>query len=140
MTSQGVLFRTSSSATAGARLYSFISELKSEATPRERRDYLPQWRGFHGVFGLRMRGAGRGCHIELDAAVDAEFRSSSRPHIVLAERLVRAIQTLEATALITMCSSSTFRSAGQPALWVLPMKILTCTITSRPLLVLRYDE
>ena len=79
-----------------ARLYSFISELKSEATPRERRDYLPQWRGFHGVFGMHMRGAGRGCHIELDAAVDSEFRSSSRPHVVLADRFVRAIQTLDA--------------------------------------------
>src|SRR5882762_5428152 len=78
------------------RLYTFISELKAAATPRERLDYLPKWPGFHSVFGLHMRGAGRGCHIDLDAALEEEFQSSSRPHIVLAERLVRAIQSLDA--------------------------------------------
>jgi hypothetical protein len=78
------------------RLYTFISELKSAATPRERLDYLPKWPGFHSVFGLHMRGAGRGCHVELDAAIEEEFRGSSRPHVVLAERTVRAIQTLDA--------------------------------------------
>lgn len=78
------------------RLYEFMSELNSSAKPTERTDYLPEWPGFHRVFGLHMRGAGKGCHIELDTELEAEFRVSSTPHIVLAERLVRAIQGLEA--------------------------------------------
>jgi hypothetical protein len=43
-----------------------------------------------------MRSAGRGCHIELDAQLERELCSSSKPHIVLADRLVRAIQEFEA--------------------------------------------
>lgn len=77
-------------------LYDFISELKSPAAPRERREYLPKWPGFHSVFGLHMRGAGRGCHLDLDAAIEREFDASPRPHVVLADRLVRSIQTLDA--------------------------------------------
>lgn len=78
-----------------ARLYAFMSELNSERQPAERRDYLPAWPGFQRVFGLHMRGAGKGCHVELDAALDRDFELSEAPHIVLAERLVRAIQSLE---------------------------------------------
>jgi hypothetical protein len=78
------------------RLYSFMQELNSVYKPTERRDYLPEWPGFHSVFGLHMRGAGRGCHVELDAQLETEVGASSRPHIVLADRLVRAIQSLEA--------------------------------------------
>jgi hypothetical protein len=43
-----------------------------------------------------MRGADRSCHIELDAKLDAEFELSPTPHLVLVDRLLRAIQTLEA--------------------------------------------
>lgn len=78
-----------------SRLYAFVTELRSPARPRERLEYLPTWPGFHSVFGLHMRGAGRGCHIELDSALEQEMQASSRPHIALAERLVRAIQSLD---------------------------------------------
>ena len=77
-------------------LYKFIAELKSPAVPRERLEYLLKWPGFHGVFGLHMRGAGRGCHLDLDAAFEDEFKAASRPHVVLADRLVRTIQSLDA--------------------------------------------
>ncbi|NLW34548.1 MAG: hypothetical protein GXY80_03565 [Syntrophorhabdus aromaticivorans] len=80
----------------GDRLYSFLTELNRQSQPTERRDYLPEWPGFHRVFGLHMRPAGKGCHVQLDAQLDTEFRSSSTPHIVLADRLVRAIQRFEA--------------------------------------------
>jgi len=73
-----------------------MKELNSPAEATERADYLPEWPGFNRIFGLHMRGAGGGCHIELDAALEEEFRSSASPHIVLADRLVRAIQSLEA--------------------------------------------
>jgi hypothetical protein len=78
------------------RLYGFLRELNSVYKPTERKDYLPEWPGFHAVFGLHMRAAGGGCHVELDAQLETEFRGSATPHIVLADRLVRAIQALEA--------------------------------------------
>lgn len=77
-------------------LYGFMKELNSVSRPTERTDYLPEWPGFHRVFGLHMRGAGTGCHIELDKELESEFRDSSTPHVVLADRLIRAIQGLEA--------------------------------------------
>ena len=79
-----------------SRLYGFMKELNSSAKATERADYLPEWPGFKRVFGLHMRAAGGGCHVELDAAFEEQFRSSSSPHVVLADRLVRAIQSLEA--------------------------------------------
>jgi hypothetical protein len=80
----------------GHRLYSFMKELNSVHKATERLDYLPAWPGFHSVFGVHMRGAGGACHVELDTQLEAEFVASSTPHIVLADRLVRAIQSLEA--------------------------------------------
>src|SRR5271166_5899809 len=43
-----------------------------------------------------MHGASRGCHIEMEERLEAEFVASTTPHVVLAEALVRAIQGLEA--------------------------------------------
>jgi len=83
-------------ANEGARLFDFMKQLNSTARATERIDYLPNWPGFHSVFGLHMRGAARSCHIELDAGLEGEFRASASPHIVLADRLVRAIQSLDA--------------------------------------------
>lgn len=80
----------------GGRLFDFMRQLNSPARATERVDYLPNWPGFHSVFGLHMRGAARTCHIELDAAFEDEFRKSSSPHVVLADRLVRAVQSLDA--------------------------------------------
>lgn len=73
-----------------------MKQLNSKALPTERVDYLPEWPGFHGAFGLHMRGAARPCHIELEAGFEDEFLASPSPHVVLAERLVRAIQSLDA--------------------------------------------
>lgn len=91
-----VRIATIAPANEGRRLFDFMKQLNSKAQPTERIDYLPEWPGFHGVFGLHMRGAARSCHIELDAGVENEFQASPSPHIVLAERLVRAIQSLDA--------------------------------------------
>lgn len=78
------------------RLFGFMKELNASASATERRDYLLDWPGFHRVFGLHMRGAVGSCHIELDAAVDQHVRTSKRPHVGLADALVRAIQGLDA--------------------------------------------
>ncbi len=77
-------------------LYGFMRELGAAARPRERREYLPEWPGFRKVFNLDLHGAGKGCHLELEASLDGELSASTRPHVLLAERLVRTIQLLEA--------------------------------------------
>jgi hypothetical protein len=78
------------------QLYNFMRQLHSAAKPTERRDYLPEWPGFHSVFGLHMRAAGGNCHVELDREFEDEFQTSRTPHVVLTERLLRAIQLLDA--------------------------------------------
>ena len=78
------------------RIYDFMKSLNSNFDPRERKNYLPRWPGFQSVFGLHMRAAGKGCHEEVNRQVDTDLQSSSQPHVVIAEYLVRAIQRLEA--------------------------------------------
>jgi hypothetical protein len=73
-----------------------MKELNSVCRPIERKEYLPEWPGFHSVFGVHMKGAGSGCHIELDASLESDFQQSASPHILLAERLVRAVQSFDA--------------------------------------------
>jgi hypothetical protein len=87
---------TISPAGESKRLFGFVRELNAASKPTERRDYLPEWPGFQPVFGLHMRGATRACHLELDQQLEVEVAASTAPHIVLAERLLRAIQALEA--------------------------------------------
>lgn len=81
---------------ASRHLYGFLKELNEEAKATERLDYLPNWPSFQRVFGVHMRAAGGGCHIELNSAFEAELGASSTPHVVLADRLVRTIQGLDA--------------------------------------------
>ena len=75
-------------------LYGFMKRLRRRWKPSERRDYLPEWPGFREVFGLDMQAAGSTCHIQLENQVDADGQMSDAPHVVLAEHIVRAIQTL----------------------------------------------
>src|SRR5207244_6162167 len=68
------------------RLYEFMKQLNSSYQPAERKEYLPEWPGFHSVFSVHMRSAGGGCHVEVDSKLESEFSSASTPHIVLSER------------------------------------------------------
>ena len=77
------------------KLHSFLSRLSMKYSPKERTDYLPEWPGFRSVFGIQVRTADSQCHIELDAALEDEFQTSPKPHSILADRLVRAIQRLQ---------------------------------------------
>ena len=78
-----------------SKLHTFLKSLNSAHTPKERRDYLPEWPGFRTVFGIQMTAAEDNCHVELDTAFEAEFDGSPNPHVVLTDRLVRAIQRLQ---------------------------------------------
>lgn len=77
------------------RLYSFMRELNAEYQPGERKEYLPKWPGFANAFKLSMRGAAKDCHTQLDERLTGEMRDSPAPHVVLADRLIRALQALE---------------------------------------------
>src|SRR6202030_2487736 len=50
-----------------SRLYAFMRELSNTTRAGERAGYLPDWPGFHRVFGLHMRAANLSCHVELEA-------------------------------------------------------------------------
>lgn len=78
------------------RLESLIGELDSTHNPLERKDYLPAWPGFNNVFRLRLSLAGGNCDVELDRSLENELRRSSKPHTILADSLVRALQRLHA--------------------------------------------
>ena len=80
----------------GRRLYQFMNELKKQHLPTERREYLQNWPGFRSAFNLEMRGAAAACHIEVSSEIDNEMQQSHNPHVVLADRLLRTIQRLEA--------------------------------------------
>ena len=58
------------------RLYQFIRELKNSYTPRERRKYLPDWPGFHGVFDVRIVPASKNCRLELPRQIDTDFHNN----------------------------------------------------------------
>ena len=79
----------------GENLYDFVGQLKSAHRPKERKDYIPDWPSFQRVFGLHLSAAQRDCHVELSRELEAEFRNSQTPHIVLAEHMMRAIQLLQ---------------------------------------------
>lgn len=81
--------------TESQRLYDFMKELNTPFTPRERKDYLPNWPGFSAVFNLHMRAASSSCHVQLGPDVDRDLESSETPQIVLTDRLTRAIQALD---------------------------------------------
>lgn len=76
-------------------LYSFMRSLSASYQPTERKDYLPEWPGFQTVFGNRVTGAAAGCHLRIDGSFEKELAATERPHSVLADRLLRAIQELE---------------------------------------------
>lgn len=76
-------------------LYDFMKELRSERRATERKAYLPDWPGFNQVFGVRMEAAASGCHVKLDGSLEEDMKASASPHIVLADRLTRAIQGLD---------------------------------------------
>ena len=79
-----------------SNLRAFMDRLEAKYSPRERSDYLPEWPGFHSVFGVHVREASHYCHIKLNPEIETNVKASSTPHMVLADQLVRAIHRLQA--------------------------------------------
>jgi hypothetical protein len=78
------------------RLYDFLKELNRSAKPVERSDYLPEWTSFNSVFQTKLVPASENCRVELDANLDGEMRDDAAPALLLAERIIRAIQLFDA--------------------------------------------
>jgi len=76
-------------------LYRFLKQLNSSACPTERKNYLPDWPGFHNVFGVRMSAANKNCHIELDEKLEADVNNSETPHSILTDHIIRVLHQLE---------------------------------------------
>jgi hypothetical protein len=123
---------TISPAGESERLFAFVRELNATAKPTERREYLPERPGFHRVFGLHMRAAARGCHLELDAQLESDMQASSSPHVVLAARLLRAVQSLKARRAEFHVLFIYIHQRWAAGFTGGASDDFTCTITSRP--------
>lgn len=76
------------------RLVQQIRELEKAHQPRERKAYLPPFPGFEKVFSGRLARGGAGTTIELPADLGNQMKESTKPHLVLAEALTRALFAL----------------------------------------------
>ena len=77
------------------RLYTFMRCLNSTYTPRERKEYLPNGRVFSLSLVCIWERQEAIATLSLTKGLETEFNNSPSPHIVLVERLVRAIQRLQ---------------------------------------------
>ena len=71
-------------------------ELESHQRPKERLSYLIEFPGFSRVFGLRAVPASPSTHLELSKSLNSEISNSEHPHLLLAEKITQAINTLQA--------------------------------------------
>lgn len=75
-------------------LQRLVSELEHRSVPRERKQYLIDFRGFSRVFGVRA--VLTDAIVEVPSAFDHRFNASSRPHQELADVLGGALRALHA--------------------------------------------
>lgn len=73
-----------------------LGELKREAFPKERKNYLVPYPGFSNAFRVEVGAAKKGCHAELPSSLDDSISSSNSPHSVLADGLTGALTKLSA--------------------------------------------
>lgn len=71
-----------------------LQDLERVHQPRERKAYLRDYPGFSALFDVRLVTA-EGARIEIAAAFSEQLADSPAPHLLLAERLSRAVQALE---------------------------------------------
>lgn len=77
------------------KLDHLLRELESRHLPQERKQYLPEFLGFSRIFGIRAVKADKAAQLVLPSQLDKEVASSRQPHIVLAEKLARALSALQ---------------------------------------------
>jgi hypothetical protein len=72
-----------------------INEFERQHRPRERRQYLIDFPGFAKTFAVRLVRADPATCLELPPEFDSELRHSASPHLLLADKLTRAISLME---------------------------------------------
>ena len=77
-------------------IHGLLREFEGRHRPRERLNYLPEFKGFSSTFGVRMVVADDGCAFELSRDLGTRLDASPSPHLVLAEEVTRAIAALAA--------------------------------------------
>jgi hypothetical protein len=73
-----------------------ILEMDQRHKPRERPQYLREFPGISRIFGVRAVLGSVSTQFELHANTDQEISNCERPHLFLAERIVAALNALEA--------------------------------------------
>jgi hypothetical protein len=71
-----------------------LTELRSPAAPRERREYLPEYPGFQQAFRIRIGPAEPAARIALPADLDDHLAREVEPHRLLADTLTRQLRRL----------------------------------------------
>lgn len=72
------------------RLFDFLKRLHNKATPNDRRQYVPDFPGFEGAFGVRLAGSvNQQCHLKV--TMNAPEQGDADSHTNLANALIRAI-------------------------------------------------
>ncbi|UCE68027.1 MAG: hypothetical protein JSU85_06035 [Candidatus Zixiibacteriota bacterium] len=82
-----------------SHLISLFRELEGTHKPIERPQYLPIFRGFSNIFGIRLVLASDTAHVELPNYLDEKITSSDNPHVLLAETLGQSINQVNARRL-----------------------------------------
>ncbi len=77
------------------RIRSLLAELEEHHQPRERREYLVDFLGFSRTFGVRLLAGPAAVHLTVPRSFDQEVTSAERPHLLLAEKLTKAIAVIE---------------------------------------------
>lgn len=75
-------------------LKQFIAELNSTHTPKERKNYLINYPGFSKIYKTALTSAEEHACIELPKSLDKQIYESQTPHIVLADAVTGALQSL----------------------------------------------
>lgn len=71
-----------------------LRQLELRHRPVERTAYLPTFTGFSNIFGLRVVGGPASTRAELPATLERMIAEAERPHLSLAEELIKAIRTV----------------------------------------------
>ncbi len=79
-----------------SQLKFLIQELENSHKPIERRQYLPDFRGFSNIFGIRFVLASNSAFIELPRELDEQISLSDKPQAILAQSLGHAITQINA--------------------------------------------
>lgn len=78
------------------RLKALVEDFERKHQPVDQKDYRPEFKGLHDVFGVRAVPAGAPSEIILPDNLNAEVNAAEKPHRLLADAFTRALSQLNA--------------------------------------------